>query len=184
MKKTLLLCLTLLLTACASTGSSSPSEKRVEIQKMSQDVLTSVYKQNPNIRKEVSNAVGYAVFSNAQINLFFVSAGGGYGLVHNNSNHKNTYMNMGEAGVGLGLGVKDFRVVFVFHSKEALNTFVEKGWAFGAEADAAAKSSDKGDATSAGVTYGDISVYQLTESGLALQAMVKGTKYWKNKNLN
>jgi len=184
MKKTILLFLTLILTACVSTGSSSPAEKRAEIQKMSQDVLTSVYKQNSNIRKEINNAAGYAVFSNAQINLFFVSAGGGYGVVHNNSNRKNTYMNMGEAGVGLGLGVKDFRAVFVFHSKKALNTFVEKGWAFGAEADVAAKTSDKGDAASASVAYGDISVYQLTESGLALQAMVKGTKYWKNTELN
>jgi len=184
MKKLLVLFFSLCLTACASTGSSSPTEKRAEIQKMSQTVLTAVYKQNPRIREEVNNAVGYAVFSNAQINLFFVSAGGGYGLVHNNNNGKNTYMNMGEAGIGLGLGVKDFRAVFVFHSKKALNTFVEKGWAFGAEADAAAKSSDKGDAASAGVTLGDISVYQLTESGLALQAMIKGTKYWKNDELN
>jgi hypothetical protein len=29
-------------------------------------------------------------------------------------------MKMGSAGIGLGLGVKDFRAVFVFHDKEKL----------------------------------------------------------------
>jgi hypothetical protein len=29
-----------------------------------------------------------------------------------------------------------------------------------------------------------ITIYQLTESGLALQATVKGTKYWKDDALN
>ncbi|MGK0501004.1 MAG: hypothetical protein ACJAYG_002658, partial [Oceanicoccus sp.] len=42
----------------------------------------------------------------------------------------------------------------------------------------------KGGQISSGATIGDITVYQLTENGLALQAMVKGTKYWKDKDLN
>jgi len=171
-------------SGCVSTSNNSPAEKRAQINKMSQQVLAKVYKENPRIRHEVKNAAGYAVFSNAQINLLFVAAGGGYGVVHNNQSAKQTYMNMGEAGVGFGLGVKDFRVVFVFHSKAALTKFIDDGWTVGAEADAAAKSSDKGDATSAGATIGDISVYQLTESGLALQATIKGTKYWPNNELN
>jgi len=181
---TALLLNTLLLTACVSTSNDSPAQKRAQIQTMSQQVLANVYRENPRIRSEVNKAAGYAVFSNAQINLLFIAAGGGYGMVHSNNSGKNTYMNMGEAGVGLGLGVKDFRVVFVFHSKAALTKFIKDGWSVGVEADAAAKSSDKGDATSAGLTLGDISVYQLTESGLALQAMIKGTKYWPNDELN
>ena len=28
------------------------------------------------------------------------------------------------------------------------------------------------------------SIYQLTENGLALQATLQGTKYWKSKKLN
>jgi lipid-binding SYLF domain-containing protein len=93
-------------------------------------------------------------------------------------------MKMGEVGVGLGLGLKDFRVVMVFHTTESMNNFVEKGWAFGAQADAAAKASDKGAAVGGEVTIDNITIYQLTESGLALQATVKGTKYWKDENLN
>jgi hypothetical protein len=32
--------------------------------------------------------------------------------------------------------------------------------------------------------FDNITIYQLTESGLALQATVKGTKYWKDDALN
>ncbi|MEZ4485040.1 MAG: hypothetical protein R2864_10760 [Syntrophotaleaceae bacterium] len=67
----------------------------------------------------------------------------------------------------LGLGVKDFRAVFVFHDTETMNRFTEKGWAFGGQADAAAKASDKGAAVGGEAVIDNITIYQLTESGLA-----------------
>jgi hypothetical protein len=65
-----------------------------------------------------------------------------------------------------------------------MNKFINSGWEFGAQADAAAKASDKGAAVGAEVVIDGITIYQLTESGLALQATVKGTKFWKNDKLN
>jgi hypothetical protein len=65
-----------------------------------------------------------------------------------------------------------------------MNNFIENGWAFGAQADAAAKANDKGAAAGGEVTIDNITIYQLTESGLALQVTVKGTKYWKDDSLN
>jgi len=183
MKKLLVIALTIMVIGCAAQG-DTPAQQRAEIQKMSQQVLSDVYRESPGAEKKVNSAAGYGVFTNAQINLIFMAAGGGYGVVHNHQAGTKTYMNMGEAGLGLGLGAKDFRVLFVFHTEKALNDFVNKGWAFGAEADAAAKSGDKGGQMSGGVAIGDITVYQLTENGLALQATVKGTKYWKNDDLN
>lgn len=173
----------MVLVGCSAKG-NTPAEQRSEIQNMRSSVLKAVYKASPEAKVKVGSSAGYAVFSNAQINLLFVAAGGGYGVVKNNRTGKDTYMEMGEAGIGFGLGVKDFRAVFVFHTQEALNKFVQEGWAFGAEADAAAKSNDKGAQAATGVSLGDITVYQLTENGLALQATVKGTKYWKNEALN
>ena len=55
------------------------------------------------------------------------SFGGGYGVAKSNKTGKHTYMNMGEVGIGLGLGAKDFRAVFVFHNADAMNRFVEHG---------------------------------------------------------
>jgi lipid-binding SYLF domain-containing protein len=124
------------------------------------------------------------VFSNANVNVIFASFGGGYGVVKNNKTGKHTYMKMGEVGLGLGLGVKDFRAVFVFHDKATMDKFIHSGWEFGGHADAAAKHQDKGAAVGGEVLVDNITIFQLTETGLALQATVKGTKYWKDRELN
>jgi lipid-binding SYLF domain-containing protein len=91
---------------------------------------------------------------------------------------------MGEVGIGLGLGVKDFRAVFIFHDRTTLTKFVNSGWEFGGHADAAAKAGDKGAAVGGEALIDGITIYQLTKSGLALEATVKGTKYWKDDELN
>jgi lipid-binding SYLF domain-containing protein len=93
-------------------------------------------------------------------------------------------MKMGEVGVGLGAGVKDFRLVLVFHTERALQRFIEQGWAFGAQADAAAKAGDKGAAVGAEASVDEVTIYQFTETGLALQATIKGTKFWVDDKLN
>ena len=97
---------------------------------------------------------------------------------------KKTYMNMAEGGVGFGIGAKDYRIVMVFHNEAAMRNFVEQGWTFGGNADAAAKAGTKGKSIEGEAYYGDVTVYTMTESGLALQATVKGTKFWKDDQLN
>jgi lipid-binding SYLF domain-containing protein len=181
-----LICIALLLsvTGCVTTSGKSKAEKQQTILSMKNDVLTELYKIKPDVKSQISNAPGYAVFSNANVYVIFASFGGGYGVVKNNRTGKHTYMNMGEVGIGLGIGVKDFRGVFVFHNAETLNRFVEHGWAFGGQADAAAKASDKGGAVGGEITIDNITIYQITEAGLAIQATIKGTKYWKDASLN
>jgi lipid-binding SYLF domain-containing protein len=171
------------IVACSAPGSSGP-EKRTSINNMRQQVLNDIYKQNPSVRGEVQSAPGYAVFSNVNINLILLSASGGYGVVVDNASGKNTYMKMGEAGIGFGAGVKDFRALFVFQSKSAMNRFIEHGWQVGGHADAAAKAGGKGGAVAAEGFVDGIKVYQITETGLALQATLKGTKFWRDDSLN
>ncbi len=180
----LLLLSVIFINGCATTGESSPSQKRQAVLKMKDQVLEDLYRIKPSVRAQIAAAPGYAVFSNANINVILASFGGGYGVVTNNSSGQQTYMNMGEVGIGLGAGVKDFRIVFVFHQPETLKRFTEHGWAFGGQADAAAKAGDKGAAVGGEAILDNVTAYQLTESGLALQATIKGTKYWKASDLN
>lgn len=179
----LALSFSVLLSGCASTGGQSVDQKRQSIEKMRAATLNKLYKDKPYAADTIERAAGYAVFSNANVNLLFASAGGGYGVVHSN-NGTVTYMKMGEVGLGLGLGAKDYRLVFVFHTQQALNRFVDDGWAFGGQMDAAAKASEKGDAIGGEITVDNITIYQLTETGLALQATIKGTKFWRDDALN
>ncbi len=181
-----ILSLTVILLLSIQPAFADKAEKqRAKIRKMKQEVLERLYEEQPETRGIVAKSEGYGVFSNVGINVILFSAGGGNGIVINNATGSETFMNMASAGVGIGLGVKDFRAVFVFHSKKALNNFVDKGWDFSGQADAAAKTSDKGAEGSAATTVvNGVSVYQLTEAGLALQATLQGTKYWKSDKLN
>jgi len=183
-KHSLLILISIVLTGCATLGDSPPQEKRQKVLAMKNEVLGDLYKIKPQTKAMISESPGYAVFSNANVNIIFASFSGGYGVVKNNQSGKHTYMKMGEAGVGVGLGVKDFRAVFVFHDTNTMNKFIDTGWQFGGHADAAAIASDKGAAAGGEAVIDNITVYQLTKTGLALQATVKGTKYWKDEELN
>ena len=97
---------------------------------------------------------------------------------------ENTYMKMGGANVGLGLGMKNIRIVFTFKTKKAFDNFKENGWLGGAQADATAKSKQKGGANDVQVDTSGTHTYVMTNEGVALQASIQGSKYWKDDTLN
>jgi lipid-binding SYLF domain-containing protein len=95
-------------------------------------------------------------------------------------------MKMAEVQAGLGFGMKKFRLVWVFEKKSDLNRFTNSGWELGAQSTATAQVSGKGADVLAGalsVTPG-VWLYQLTDDGLALELTAKGTKYYKDDDLN
>ncbi len=166
------------------SGESNYDKKQARI-KESKETLALLYKHAPEARKLLARSYGYATFSSAGVNVILFSAEGGTGLAHNNKTGKNIYMNMASAGVGFGLGVKDFRIVFLFENKKVFDNFVNNGWEANAQADAAAKASEHGGAVNAAITVAPgMRIYKLTKNGLALQATIQGTKYWKDGDLN
>jgi lipid-binding SYLF domain-containing protein len=173
------------LASCTSPSGETGDEQRTEIESMRRNTLETLYEREPTARAKIDGAAGHAVFSNVGVQIFFVGGGSGFGVAVDHATGKHTYMKMGELSAGLGLGLKDFRAVFYFDTQEALTTFVDSGWEFGGSADASAKSNEKGGAAAAkGTAAGAIHVYQLTETGVSLQATVNGTKYWKADSLN
>ena len=173
------------LAGCGPSARLPVAERRQLIGNVETETLQRLYQERPATRDKISKAAGYGVFANANVNIIFVSAGGGYGVVVDNSTGQRTYMKMALGGLGLGLGAKDYRQVLIFNSEETLNKFVKSGWEFGGHADAAAKAGASGGELSAeGAIGSNIEAYSMTESGLALQATVAGTKYWKDKELN
>ncbi|MCF7957137.1 MAG: hypothetical protein K9M57_01675 [Phycisphaerae bacterium] len=174
-----------MLNGCGPSKKLPISEQRQLINEMENETIRRLHRESPETKTEIRTAAGYAVFRNANVNLLFASAGGGYGVAVDNATGKRTYMKMTLGGFGLGLGVKDYRVVMVFRYKNTLETFIEKGWDVGVHADAAAKAGESGaEVSGEGDFRSNIHVYSMTESGLALQATIAGTKYWKNDELN
>ena len=185
LKTVLSLAIIAMIAGCGPGGNLTVVEKRQVVMDMENETLGRLYREAPGTKEKISKAAGYGTFSNANVNLIFASAGGGYGVVVDNATGKRTYMKMALGGVGFGLGVKDYRVVMIFRDKTTLNNFVESGWDFGAHADASAKAGDTGgELSEEGDVISGIEVFSMTESGLALQATVAGTKYWKDDKLN
>ncbi|NLV23992.1 MAG: hypothetical protein GXY54_04320 [Deltaproteobacteria bacterium] len=176
--------ITILLAGCLQPRADKAQAQRI-IDEMANETLTRLHHANPETRNKVRLAPGYAVFDSTNANLLLVGGGTGYGLCVNNENGAKVYMNMAQVGVGPGLGVKDYRLVFIFKSRDVLTRFMDQGWEFGGQADAAAKSPDKGGALGGQVSFQrDVEIYSLTSAGVTLQAMVAGTKYWRSTKLN
>ena len=161
------------------------AEQQAAIRKEAQATLAKLYQVKPSAKAAIQKAAGYAAFDNFGMNLLILSTARGKGVAVDNGRKTETFMKMLSGGVGIGIGAKDFRLVFVFQTKEALNNFINSGWDADAHAEAMAKSGKKGGALEGAITVAPgVSVYQLTEKGLALEATLQGTKYYKEDSLN
>ena len=161
------------------------AQQRQEILKKSEETIKQLYKVEPKAKELIEKSVGYATFSNFGMKILIAGGGTGSGVVIEKTPYKATYMNMAEVQAGLGFGIKSFQNIFVFQTKAALNDFVNSGWTFGGQATAAAKYEASGNAYQDATLVGPgILMYQLTDSGLAAELTGKGTKYYKNTDLN
>lgn len=187
MKKTFALILIMLVFAYTGVVASAATveEKRQSVRKAAEDTLQMLYKAQPAAQEAVEGHAGYAVFNNIGTKIFLAGGGRGKGIAVKNSDQSETFMKMVELQIGLGFGVKEFSVVFVFETEEALDTFVNQGWEFGGQATLAATDSVSGGALAGAVSVSPgVWMYQLTKKGLAAEITAKGTRYYKDGDLN
>jgi lipid-binding SYLF domain-containing protein len=169
----------------AAKKEPTKAQKQAEVRKTVNETLNRLYKLQPASKEAIEKAAGYAVFSNFGMKIFFAGGGSGKGIAVNNATKKETFMKMLEVQAGLGMGVKKFRLVWVFQTEEALNGFVSSGWELGSQATASAQYDAKGAGLAGAVAISkDVWLYQLTDDGLALELTAKGTKYYKDDDLN
>jgi hypothetical protein len=92
---------------------------------------------------------------------------------------------MAEVQAGLGIGIKKFQLFWVFETAEGLNKFVNSGWEISGQATTSAKSGDKGASYQSVVSVAPgVWLYQVSGDSLALELTAKGTKYYKDNDLN
>ena len=186
----------------------SPAEKRNEIENERTEILEDIFAANPDLKKKVAEAPGYGTFSALNVNLLVLSTARGKGMVVDNVNKEKVFMKLLSLGGGIGAGLKDLRALIIFNDADTLQEFIGSGWHFGAQADAVAKSDDKGgeigesvgmaapsedgniDASMSGglggATQADtaMEIYRITEAGISLQATIGGVKFSKDEDLN
>jgi lipid-binding SYLF domain-containing protein len=154
--------------------------KRAKIDETAQQALDELFTKSVKAETLFKKAYGWAVFDNLKLALI-VSGGGGNGVAVDKDTGERTYMKMGTAGIGLGLGGQTYQVVMFFQDKGTFVNFVENGWQ--ADAGVTAAAGTEGVNPSVGFVNG-LAIFKITDTGLMANADVAGTKYWKNKKLN
>jgi lipid-binding SYLF domain-containing protein len=181
----LVLAVAVVLTTPALAGKSKADKERDEIRKKSRQVLSELYKVQPSAQAAVNHSAGYAVFSNFGMKILVAGGGSGKGVAVDRATKQETFMKMVEIQAGLGFGVKKFSLVWVFETKDAFRQFVDSGWELGAQTSVAAKAGDQGASFTGAVSISPgVWLYQLTDTGLALELTAKGTKYYQDGDLN
>jgi len=164
---------------------ATKEEQQAEVRKAAESALAAVYKAAPTARQAVAKSAGYAAFSNFGMKILVAGSGTGKGIAYNNKTKATTYMKMAEVQAGLGFGVKKFQLLWVFENEQALNNFINAGWEIGAQATASAKTGDKGAGYQGAVSVSPgVWLYQVSGDSLALELTAKGTKYYKDTDLN
>ena len=181
----LTLTLTLLLAFSVTAFAKSANQQRTEIQGLHTQALTNLYELSPNARDVINNAYGYATISATGSQLGLLGGAHGRGLAVNNRTGEQLYMKMEAYQVGIGLGVKEYDLIFVFGTKHAWDSFISGKFKVGGAAEASATDGYSGGAIEgADIVAKDTWVYQVTTKGLAVGAMLKGLSIYPNRKLN
>ena len=169
----------------SDVSSVEAAKKRDALLKMRDEALEDFYATKPEIKEEFAKAVGYAVFDASQVNIVLFVGGLGGGVLVENGTGKVTFMKMTRVGTGPGIGYKSFRQLMIFKDRSLLDQFRTLGADVGASADATMKIGDKGVALDPNVSFNPLlSVYQITDRGLLLQANWGGVAYRPDPDLN
>ena len=185
------ICLVLLTLAClvaamaTVSAKASIEEQRAEIRELSAATLEKLYKKYPSAERVIKNCYGYATFSNSGVKILIIGAGHGRGIAINNETNEEVFMKMKEVGAGIGIGAKEFDLVFVFDDREAWINFISGQTKLGGQVNATATDGSAGGVIEgAALASKGIWIYQMTTKGLSLEATLNGTKYYTDKKLN
>ena len=160
----------------ADAPKMSAAEKQAERDarlKLAAEGLEKLYAVQPDARAVVEKAPGYAVFDISAIYALLLVGQKGKGVLFDNATKKPTFMLSSRAGTGPGVGKQRVFQIFVFKTKGAMDQFVLAG-GLGGDVSGSASTGTDGMVRSFNP---QIDIYQITISGMAVQASWGGTVY-------
>jgi lipid-binding SYLF domain-containing protein len=155
-------------------------ERRDELMQMATTTIEQLREDGGASAALLEAAHGYAVFDTTKAGLI-VTGAGGTGVAREKSTNESVFMHLGAAGVGVGAGLENYRVVLLFEDEETYDAFVEGQWDGSISAQAAA--GEQG-AAAEEQFVGGVSVLRFTDTGLIVQVDVSGVRFWRSERLN
>ena len=155
-------------------------QRRTEILQMAEESIAELREQDASAAELLEEAHGYAVFDTTKGGLI-VTGAGGTGVAMEKDGSNPIFMHLGQAGIGLGAGLQNYRLVMLFEDQETYDSFVTGEWDGNVSAQAAA--GDEGVSAEEQFIEG-VRAYRLTDRGLMAQADVSGVRFWPSEDLN
>jgi len=185
MKKIFALTLMLCMFITTAAFAASVAEQRAQIKEIHDKTLAKLYEKYPHAQRVIKDCYAYATLSNSGVKVLFIGSSNGRGVAINNRTGEKVYLRMKELSAGLGIGAKEYNLIFLLNTPEAWENFIVGKTRFGANAEAVANDGISGGSIE-GAEYvaPGVWVFQMTTKGLALEATLKGTKIYKDKKLN
>lgn len=160
-------------------------QDRQKILAMKDITLADLYRLKPEAREVIEKAEGYAIFDATGVFVVLYVGIAGRGVLIDNSNSEVTYMTMARAGTGPGVGYQRFRSVIVFKNRKLLDTFKTVGGDIGASGHLVVKGFGMGGGVGGEMSFDPmLSIYQITDHGLAAEASWGATAFVPDPLLN
>lgn len=143
-------------------------------ERIANETMNEFRKLDGNFNTLADDAYGYAVFDTTKGGLI-VTGTGGTGVAVNTQTGEKTYMRVGGAGLGIGGGLQNYKLVLLFENEAAFEQFTNGDW--NGQAAAQAVIGEAGASSSASFENG-VAAFQMDQKGLMAQADLSGLKFW------
>lgn len=159
--------------ACVSVPGETAAEQRAHVDAYAEESLTLLFRQSPEVQKELDAAKGYAVIQQSGVKVPVFGAESGWGVVVDKTTGKRTYVKMRGLEIGGGWGARVTRVIAILHTPEQLVEQQAGGFEWTVGAEAGAKAGDVGGGVQgAANAKNGASIYVLLETGASATATV------------
>jgi|GEM_PF-1620461 len=156
------------------------AERRAELIREADAALEQLRERSTSDASLLERAYGHAVFDTTKGGLILTGVGG-TGVARTRDGSDVTFMRLGAAGIGLGAGLENYKLIMLFEDEETYSRFVSGQWDGALSAQAAAGS----EGVSAEEQFvGGIRAIRLTDGGLMAQLDATALRFWPIDRLN
>ena len=174
----LLFLISYIFTGCSSMSAIEKDQKRSELDAMAKATIASLIEKDPQLKEEIENSPGYAVFDTKVTKVPIVGGGGAEGVLINKS-QRHVYVTAKRFDIGGGVGARSFKALMIFDSQEVVDGWMNGNWEYQAGAEASA-----GEASADGASGGaGFEMHVLAEGGASATATARVIRVKVNKEL-
>jgi len=183
MNKLLILLMGMLLVTagCSTMTPAEKVQKRSELDAMAEAAIAGLIEQDPGIKTEIEQSLGYAVANMKLTKVPVVGAGGGEGVFVNKRTQQHTYFTVSRFDLGGGWGARSYKALLLFDSQKVMDRMEGNVWEFQAGAEVSAGTASA-EGSSSDLNEG-FSMYVLSDGGASATVTARVIRIKANKKL-